>query len=129
MSSDGFRRCLTERFLGFDFFFGSVLSGLWRRRLQQQFLGYLRSQSWEPQGQPPEFETDWVRPLPYRSADYNFFVIYYKGDLAGGGLNSMKGREFVGKFVKSGVLLSASHLKDEILHIRTNLVVGGTVVY
>uniref|UniRef100_A0A0G4GJS8 Major facilitator superfamily (MFS) profile domain-containing protein n=1 Tax=Chromera velia CCMP2878 TaxID=1169474 RepID=A0A0G4GJS8_9ALVE len=58
MFYDGFRRCLTERFLGFNFFFGSALSGLWRRRVLLGPLGSARSgawrsQFWEPRGQPP----------------------------------------------------------------------------
>uniref|UniRef100_A0A0G4F2J8 Transmembrane protein n=1 Tax=Chromera velia CCMP2878 TaxID=1169474 RepID=A0A0G4F2J8_9ALVE len=58
MFSNGFRRCLTERFLGFDFFFGSALSGLWRRRVLLAHLGLARSrawrsQSWEPRSEPP----------------------------------------------------------------------------
>uniref|UniRef100_A0A0G4H9F1 Uncharacterized protein n=1 Tax=Chromera velia CCMP2878 TaxID=1169474 RepID=A0A0G4H9F1_9ALVE len=58
MFSDGLRRCLTERFLGFDFFFGSALSGLWRRRVLLAHLGSARSgawrsQSWKPRSQPP----------------------------------------------------------------------------
>uniref|UniRef100_A0A0G4F8I3 Uncharacterized protein n=1 Tax=Chromera velia CCMP2878 TaxID=1169474 RepID=A0A0G4F8I3_9ALVE len=56
MEADGFRRCLTERFLGFDFFLGSELSGLWRRRVLLGHLGSARSgawrsQSWEPRRQ------------------------------------------------------------------------------